>query len=127
MDSRFITPLALTLALISLFANPQTSWAVPCRYNCTRTTGGTRPSSIIPVELAKLEQLIDKGQANANDYFRAGEIYTQLGDESMAQSRFNTARKLYTNQGNTQGVMNVNQKLRILQVVPSQIQIQQRQ
>uniref|UniRef100_UPI00286CAC3C hypothetical protein n=1 Tax=Chamaesiphon sp. OTE_75_metabat_556 TaxID=2964692 RepID=UPI00286CAC3C len=78
-------------------------------------------------ELAKLEQLIKKGQASANDYFRAGEIHTQLGDKAMAQSRFNTAKELFANQGNTQRVMNVNQKLEILKTLPSQIQIQQRQ
>jgi hypothetical protein len=119
MDSRFITPLVLPLALISLFANPQTGWAGWCpKGNCTITPTGRRPSSIIPVELQKLEKSIAQGRAKAADYLRAGELHTQLGDKAMAETRLKEAKVLYGNLGNQAGVMKVNQKLQILRVQP---------
>jgi hypothetical protein len=126
MNFKFILT-GLPLTLIFLSNNPQPSLAgCNSETTCARYTkwGRYHPGR---KELIMLEQLIEKGQANANDYFRAGELYTQLGDKDMAQSRFNNARKLFANQGNRQGVMNVNQKLEILKTLPSQIQIQQRQ
>lgn len=128
MTFKFILT-GLPLTLIFLSNNPQPSLAGCESRNkpCERTTGGGKYHPGWTEELYALEKLIDKGQANANDYFRAGELHTQSGDKAMAQSRFNTARKLFANQRNTQGVMNVNQKLEILKTLPSQIQIQQRQ
>jgi hypothetical protein len=114
MDSRFITPLVLPLALISLFANPQTGSAERCKFNCTSTPTGGRPGSIIPVELQNIEKLIAQGQAKAADYLRAGEIYTQLGDKAMAETRFNQARGSYNKLGDRQGVMKVDQKQQML-------------
>jgi hypothetical protein len=109
MNFKFILT-GLPLLLIFLSNNPQPSLAGCGSRNkpCDTNTGGGKYHPGWKIELDALEQLIDKGQANASDYFRAGELYTQLGDQAMAQSRFKTARKLFANQGNTQGVMNVN-------------------
>jgi hypothetical protein len=132
MDSRFITPLVLPLALISLFANPQTGWAGRCpKGNCIHTSSGDRPSSLRRrVELQKLENSIAQGRAKAADYLRAGELHTQLGDKAMAETRLKEARVLYGNLGNRAGVTKVNQKLQILRgslqqkTAPSEIQTQ---
>jgi hypothetical protein len=104
--------MSLPITLIFLIPNSQPGWA-DCIYPyCSRGPGGL--GSPIRRERDEIETKINKGIAKAADYLRAGEIYTQLGDKAMAETRFNQSRGLYNKLGDRQGVMKVDQKQQML-------------